>query len=289
MDLANLFSSLNIDFKRHGENSEVTERWIGVRCPYCSPFGDRFKLGFPIGVPWTGSCWTCGKMKLWDFLVAVGVSHEECKRRLGTLDRGLPDRREAPGRLVIPAGVEPMGKAHRACLKRRGLDPDVIESLWGVQGIAKSPKLAWRLFIPIRWRGKAQSWTTRAISDENKPKYLTAKPHEEAISSKELLYGHDLANHACIVVEGPGDAWRIGPGAVATLGVAYSKAQVLKLSRFSLRIIAFDNDPKAQQRANILAGQLSVFDGETVIARLDSADPGSASQREVNELRRMLK
>ena len=104
MDVVNLLSSLGIDFKRHGENSEVTSGFIGVRCPLCSPHGDRYKLGIPIAVPWVASCWTCGKMKLWDFLIASGVSREVCKERLGTLDRGIPTKKVVGGKLVNGKG-----------------------------------------------------------------------------------------------------------------------------------------------------------------------------------------
>lgn len=290
MDITGLLTSLGIEYRRHGSDSEVTENFVGVRCPLCSPQGNRFKLGIPLRNPFVATCWTCGKVKLWDFLAAAGVSPRDCKERFGLLDQGVSRKKEVAGKLEVPKAVVPMGKAHRAYLRKRGLDPELIESTWGVQGIGPDGGyLKWRLYIPIAWRGKPVSWTTRAISDEVTPKYRTAKPEQEKIHAKTLLYGHDLANHACIVVEGPGDAWRIGPGAVATMGTVVTRAQMAKLSRFSLRIICMDSDPAAQRRANTLAGDLSVFDGETLIVRLDSPDPGSATDKEVRQLRRMLR
>lgn len=229
-------------------------------------------------------------MKLWDFLVDHGADRGAIKEHLGFLDRKPWIRTTRKGKLIVPQGVEPMGKLHRRYLAdKRKLDPDEIEAVWGVQGIANAPRLPWRLFIPIVHRRHILSWTTRAIVDSITPKYLSATPNEEVVPGKELIYGIDKAIHACAIVEGPGDVWNIGPGAVATLGTSYTQAQLVLLSRFAFRLIIFDNSRPAQRRARELADQLAVFDGETVIGRLDAPDPGSAGKREIAEIRRMLR
>ncbi|MBW2309219.1 MAG: hypothetical protein JRG73_20040, partial [Deltaproteobacteria bacterium] len=109
---------------------------------------------------------------------------------------------------------------------------------------------------------------------------------EEAVPHKTLLYGEELAGHAIIVVEGPTDAWRIGPGAVATMGLGYSSEQVIRIKNHPVRAVCFDKSIEAQTVARKLAAALSVFPGQTFVASLDAADPGSAAQREVCELRR---
>ncbi len=290
MDAPELFASLGIDYKRHGESSEVTANFVGTRCPLCSPHGDRYKLGFAISSPYVGSCWTCGKVKLWDFLDMSGVPRQTIKERFGHLEKGIPFKKMPAGKYVLPGGVQPMMEAHRKYLKGRGFDPDVIESCWGVQAIGNYPGgMKWRLFIPITWRGKPASWTSRTISKHYQPKYWSAKPDQEVYSNKTLLYGHDQAGHACIVVEGPFDVWAIGHGAVATLGTEYTQSQITKLARFHKRVICFDSSVDAQRRARSLADQLAVFDGETVVVELDSPDPGSADSKELTMLRKLIR
>ncbi len=105
---------------------------------------------------------------------------------------------------------------------------------------------------------------------------------------KSLLFAMDLARHAVIVVEGPFDAMRIGPGAVATMGINYSQAQVNLIAAFPVRYVAADNEPNAQRMAVKLCQELEVFAGKTERICVDAKDPGSASDKELRLLRRLL-
>jgi hypothetical protein len=191
------------------------------------------------------------------------------------------------GTLRLPGGREPLLPQHRAYLAGRGFDPDELVRLWGLEGIGLgSLAYAWRVFIPIYSNDEIVSWTTRSISDKHDRRYRTAPATDEAISCKKLLYGADYARAAVIVVEGPADVWRIGPGAVATLGTAITQAQVLQLANFPTRAICFDNEPAAQMRARRLSDALAGLPGETVNVVLDAKDAGSATGEEIQELRR---
>lgn len=108
------------------------------------------------------------------------------------------------------------------------------------------------------------------------------------MAHKSILYGADLAKSAVIVTEGPFDALRLGPGAVATLGLNVTQEQIWRLSAFPIRVIAFDSERKAQERARQLAEQLSIFPGRTSIMMTEGPDPGSASPREVRLIRRAV-
>ena len=88
-----------------------------------------------------------------------------------------------------------------------------------------------------------------------------------------------------MVVEGPTDVWRIGPGAVATMGLSFTQAQVQRILQYPIRAICFDNSLQAQSTANRLAGMLELFPGKTMRIELDSDDPGNASDREVRAVR----
>lgn len=290
MNLETMFAQLNIEFRRHGESSEITDGWVGVRCPKCSPMGDRFKLGFSMSVPWTGSCWSCGPMKLWEFLSGItGKQGKEIKGVLRELELSFPKHLIHAGKLVMPKGVKEMQKAHRFYLVKRKFDPDEIAKLWHVKGIGNAMRLKWRLFIPIIVGCETLSWTTRALVDEIACKYIAARPDEEKCPASSLLYGIDYVRHAIAVHEGPTDVWRIGPGAVCTMGSKFSKAQVAVIAKIPKRIICFDSEPAAQRRAKELCARLEMFDGETIRVELDAPDPGSATQKEVKLFRKLLK
>ena len=104
---------------------------------------------------------------------------------------------------------------------------------------------------------------------------------------KSVLYGADHARHAVVVCEGPIDCWAIGPGAVATLGTAYTQAQALALARYPVRAVCYDAEPDAQRRAARLCQTLAAFDGTTVNVVLETGkDAAAASKAEVAELRK---
>ncbi len=286
MNLVEVLDELHIPHASADESHHVTSAWYGIDCPSCSPNSGRYKLG--INANGYASCWSCGRLKLTDVLIELsGEPYHIIRKLLDGLPREHIRREERPrGKLVLPPCLGPLLKPHRQYLKGRGFDPDELQRLWGLQGIGLAPRLAWRVFLPIHHKGEVVSWTTRAIVDDVERRYVNAKTEEEVISAKSVVMGLDYVRHAAVVVEGPMDAYRIGPGTVATMGVSYSQAQVRLLSKIPVRVIVFDSETKAQQRAKTLCNDLSAFPGKTVRIELDSADPGEASKREVRLLRK---
>lgn len=286
MTIPELLREANVPTREAGEHHHVSRGWIGVDCSDCSPNSGRFRLGINLAKNFA-TCWTCGyKPLVKTLMVLTGRPGSELYSLLAGLGYFRQERAERAGKVVIPDGVGKLSPAHRKYLKRRGLDPAIISKVWGVRGIGLHARLAWRLFIPVHLDGKVVSWSTRAICDENPRRYVSAPASEEAVPVKDVVYGLDHARHAVIVCEGPFDCWKIGPGAVATLGTAYTQAQLLKLSKFPVRAICFDNEPAAQQRATRLANDLRAFAGQTFVVGLDAKDPGSASDKEITELRK---
>lgn len=178
---------------------------------------------------------------------------------------------------------------HKRYLAGRGFDPDLLEKLWRLEGIGISSRLGWRIYIPIIYRDQRVSWTTRAIGDQVAQRYISASAEEEAINHKELVYGLDYCHHSVVIVEGPADAWAVGPGAGALFGTTFSTAQVAKLARVPYRFVCFDSSTEAQKRAQDLCGQLCAFEGQTVNVQLNAKDPGSADKSELSKLRELAK
>lgn len=196
----------------------------------------------------------------------------------------------------MPKGVIPLKKAHKQFLRERDFNPDRIAKLWGVGGIGYNGSyktneqcfpLRWRLFIPIELQGIMSSWTTRSISHSTENnRYISAPPDHERISHKELLYGEDFAGQTIIIVEGPTDAWRIGPGAIATFGTRPTPAQIIRMGRYVKRYVLFDHG--AERYSQALVQALSVFPGETHSIEIDADDPGSLKPKELRQVRKLL-
>ena len=289
MTLKEFLLECGVETREIGSHHHATQGWIQVDCPWCSPHSKRFRLGINLSYHYC-SCWTCGQHKLTETLVQLtSRSFTDCLRLLKTLGPvKVASTDEQRGRLVLPSGVDALKRIHRDYLASRDYNIAELERLWQIRGIGLAAKLAWRIFIPIIQHGQTVSWTTRAVVDNIPDRYRNARPEQERISAKHLLYGMDYCQHACIVVEGPLDVWKIGPGSVATLGISYSKEQVTKIAQFPRRYICFDNEPLAQQRAKSLCNLLSPLLGETSLVQLDAKDPGEASRKEIYQLRRLL-
>ena len=287
MKFTEVLDQLNIEYVTEGHR-HVRPGWIGLDCPFCAKDTKKWHLGYSKENHFT-KCWRCGYHSAIDVIMEyTELSFKECKKLLEGIEVVYTPKKEKPkGVLVLPKSIGRLQNSHRRYLKNRGFDVAELKHLWKIRGIGLASKLAWRIFIPIIYHGKVVSWTTRSISkDKNTLRYVSAAPEEESIPHKDLLYGQDFARDTILVNEGPTDAWRIGPGAVATLGVNYSKEQFEKMLLFKRRVVCFDSEKLAQQRANKLCDDLSAFPGETFNIQLDAEDAASASDKEIRLIRK---
>jgi hypothetical protein len=261
--------------------------WVQFDCPYCGRGSRRYHMGYNTGGRYV-NCWRCGRRDLADVIsLLLNISIGQAKRHIVDLPV-LRARRtfETRGTLHPPTGTAPLHPAHCAYLRDRGFDPEGLVRLWGIRGTSITARLPWRIYIPIYLDGEEVSWTTRAIAPEVERRYVGAGKHEEAVPAKSLLYGMDYARHAIIIHEGPTDVWATGPGAVATMGQDYSRAQVEWMARYLVRATCFDNVPDAQRRARRLADLLAVFPGETMNIVLSGKDAATSPRSEIQRMRR---
>jgi len=288
MDLKQTLRDYGVQVADGGSHRHVREGWIGVDCPWCGKGTGKNHLGIELSTH-RCTCWKCGPHRLGDTLVALtGLPLPTVlgwKIKRGPTPHRLP---QMVGTLEVPSGVGQLLRPHLAYLKKRGLDPQQIQDQWGVQAIGLSSYLQWRLFIPIHFEMEMVSWTTRSIGDDG-TRYISAEPDKEQLHHRDLLYGEDCTGPSIVVVEGPIDVWAIGPGAVATMGLATTPAQVEKIARHPYRVICFDAETTAQKRAHRLARELQGFPGTTTVVELESGkDAGSADPQEVEELQKFL-
>lgn len=274
----------NVAYTEGGSHRHVRYGWTGIQCPYCRT------SSWHMGIRDDGytTCWRCGAHRLGDILMeATQLPWPKVKEIVHQIYGNYTKRQksQAASKVVLPTGRHPLGHPHKTYLERRNFNPETIEETWGIEGISIHSYLAWRLFIPIVVHNCVVSWTTRTIGS-HPVRYMSAKPNEESIPLKTILYGCDFAHHTIIVVEGATDAWRIGKGAVATLGLTISESQVREIGAYPIRVVCFDNSDNAQRRADSLASRLSCLPGETEVVRLETGDdPASADIDEINEMK----
>lgn len=291
MDIEEVLTSLRIPFADSGHH-HVRAGWIGIDCPRCSPGWQKYRLGIN-RTNGKSSCWTCGVSNAPKMLAMA------CGQPMSTVltlwhqikfNYRTAKKEEVERHFEMPKGVGPMQDAHRSYLLKRKFDPDVIENLWGVQGIGLAVKLAWRLFIPIHdSEGAMVAWTTRSLNPNADLRYITSKEEQSEVDVKSLLYGEHLVQDSLIVNEGPLDAWAWGPGAVSTLGVAYTEIQVARIVKYPLRAVCLDSTDDAQRRAAVLCRQLSAFPGETHNIILESGkDPAEADPAEILDVKKFM-
>lgn len=285
MELTDVLDEYHVPY--HTSGSKTRPGWLNLRCTRC---GKDPYLGYNLAGHYF-SCWNCGYVPVWE---AIGELTQLPGKHIMRIVQELKPgycivKQEHKGKLKIPTGINGLSEYHRIYLKSRKLLPSRIVNQWEINGIGQlGGQLRWRIYIPIHLHGEVVSWTTRAIG-RREPRYWSAKDEESNVPIDRLLYGVDHARTTAILCEGPVDVWAIGPGAVAVLGLQTTPARLEQLSRFSRRVICFDREPKAQERARQLQRNLSVFDGETINVVLESGkDPADADKSEIESLREFL-
>lgn len=289
MDIKNVLKRLNVTFAESGHH-HTRPGWIQLEgCPFCG--SQNYHLGINLHALY-GNCWRCGGHHITQILGELGAPKRLAKELLEERDiyapQYLPKERKG---LVEPPGRGPLLEAHRRYLEEvRGFNPEEIEKVWNIQGIGIASYLQWHIYIPITQDGQKVSWTARTLSEkEGVQRYTSASAEEEAINHRDVVYGLDYCQHSVVVVEGPTDAWAIGPGAGALFGIDFSAQQIRRLVRVPYRFVCFDSATAAQRRALELCNQLACFPGQTTNILLDAKDPGSASEKELKSLRRAAK
>jgi len=267
--------------------------WWQVPCPLC---GDEdAHLGFREGGRW--HCWKCG----WHpgSVILRALHGPDWLLRVPADVRAvlLPSVRAAPGpertvapeperEAVFPQSHDTPSAVHEGYLRGRGFSHRQLELLWGIRYTTnvytELRPAAWRVLAPIRYGDLSVSWTARAVSPGVLPVWYTSPPELETRPAKSCLYGADRATRPwCVVVEGPGDVWRLGDGAVATLGTEWTTAQARLLARLWRKVyMMFDfHEDAAQQSAKRLAAEVSALgtSAEVVWLQTPAKDPGELS------------
>lgn len=291
MNFAELLDEHNIPYAQPGHR-HYRKGWVNFDCSHCTPHSGQYYMGFNTRGGYV-NCWYCGKHGLAATLAALFNTPYSTAAQLakGLAREYLPTEGPKLAKLVLPpCKLGPLLLPHQRYLASRGLVPAQMAQLWGLQGIGLAGhNLAWRIYIPVHRYGKQISWTTRSIAPGAALRYKGAGEAAEAYPSKAWLYGLDYCRGAVVVCEGPGDVWAGGPGFAATMGTTYTPAQVALIAQYPVRVVCYDAEVTAQQRAKKLCDELAIYPGQTTNVVLDTGkDPGSANPKELHQLRKVF-
>ena len=179
-----------------------------------------------------------------------------------------------PSGILVPLDRLPEAHAARAYLRQRNFDPAALWATWQVQycelSVSAQPNPSQRLVIPIYDADqRLAGWQARYVGDcpDRVPKYLSCK----GMKKSQLLYGLAEARGTAgpvVIVEGPTDVWRLGPGSLALFGKDMSLPQQQLLDQHlpgGHVVVMLDRDAqdKAQelQRTLLNRGRVTVLAG----------------------------
>lgn len=213
-------------------------------------------------------------VKLQDHLdVSYCIEAEPEDRSKGRFySRLINGMRNTPtGRIILPIWID----GHRVGYQCRLIDKKIGDNYFVWDGFK---------YLPIKLKGN-----DLYPPNEKYPKGFNPHKYMNALGSKRnmMLMGYDQAvrwnkekftdknDTFCILVEGPLDAAKIGPPAIAILGKSLSPMQAdLIKSKFSKIIIVADNDKAGQEAKKCIYDRMAPFpvDEVTVTSGKDAGD-----------------
>ncbi|MFH1448568.1 MAG: hypothetical protein ABIG39_06930 [Candidatus Micrarchaeota archaeon] len=285
MGIIQLLEDHGVEYTKGGKHA--TKGWVQIDCPLCSG-NPGFHGGFnTIQVYY--HCWRCGWHPLVEVLVELlSTSVQEVRKLIATyklLDGESLDPYEADNEdtemFKLPAAPIQIPQIATDYLASRGFTWEQIRE-WGVYATGFTGRYRLRLVAPISFGSHIVSFITRDVTGKAEAKYLPCPKEQEIMHHKHILYGMNRAPHKnIVVVEGVTDVWRLGPGAVATLGIDYSPKQLLCLAqKFENIAIMFDSEEIAQLKAAKLSMELEGLGRKSIVIKCSKDDPANLSREE---------
>jgi hypothetical protein len=271
-----------------------------VRCPICGK--KKLSINAKTGLY---QCWRgCMSGHVETLFSDIQLSKQEYGPKVVSR---LPENVEPPGELIP---LSHLGEDHNAMLYllKRGLDPAILETHYGVRYCSEGQSFMGGLFnttntliIPVWLDGKLIGWQSRLLYtpeelDDSEcealgylvdpdgdwilpPKYFTSP----GLDKGRILYNYDWARQSQIVVvcEGAVDAWKVGRSAVAAFGKGLTEQQKRLLQGYWSVVVLLLDPGSADKETAALS---NMFAGIAVVipVRLTGyEDAGAAPQMEI--------
>lgn len=267
--------------------------FIQIQCPYCND--NKFKGGLHCenGI---FVCWSCSWQPLYKTIkILTGENWKDIelnyKTNLNYREKYLIDvteKQKRPEKLLLPEGTTKLNERAKKYLIERNFDIQELEEVYDLRSTGHIGDYNFRVIIPIYFENKLISYTARDYTGKSPIRYYSCKGDKEIIPHKDIVYAYDLVpdSHA-VCCEGPFDSMKLGPGAVATFGIAFRQQQINLLASFFKITLLYDSSDDAQKAADKLGDQLSGLGVEVdSITLKDYKDPG---EMPLNEARQFMK
>ena len=288
-DVTKYLQDREIDYVTEGP--DVTQGWIGVRCPWCDDHSHHLGINLASNVI---SCWRCGtKGNITKFIKEVeGINYEKIaliveeyidprRAELYHIEEG----RSYAQKVVIPKHFQRLTtknvpKIVADFISKRGynLEDTLSRKELYYGGIVGD--FSFRLVITVFENKKLVSYLGRDVTEKAGKPYRNLEDNLSVVPIKDTLYGFDEAapGSVLVIVEGVFDQWTLGPGSVATYGAQWTLRQVSKIRKLSPRkvINLYDDEEDAQRSAQALSRHIWFCPCEVVRLR-GIKDPGSLS------------
>lgn len=262
IDYEKVLELLDIPYKISGKNNIAG--CFTIQCPCCDDHSMHGNLDPEGGY----SCWRCkGSHPTVVLCKASGRPRELVEKILrenSTDTVKMEKKKEYAAELVLPGGNNPL-PIQTNYLKKRGFDASQLEFMYNIRYGRPGEKangidVSFRIIIPVMDEyGTPIAWQARDTTGKSSLRYVFPRSSECLDDSKNHLYGAHLCRkrNRIVVVEGVFDAWKVGPGCVCTFGTSVTSEQIAKMSQWEEVVLAFDNEPTAQQHAREIAMKLA--------------------------------
>lgn len=302
MDIIRFLDDYSIPYSTEGSKHNQ-EGYVNLPCPFCSG-NEGHHLGYNLDENFW-NCWRCGwhsPLKVLHTL--TNIPYHELKELVpaygGNRSRVLK-RDKNKKAFKLPTGLTELTKGHKKYLRRRGFDPFILETVWGVKSLSPISSLdgadySHRVFIPYMWNSQMVSFDTRDVTGKQENKYKAIPLDYEILPRKEILFGNMEAwGKTGVIVEGAFDVFSLGELAAATSGIKYKAEQVRVIARSFKKVgVVFDGEPQAQKAAKNLVSELRFRGINAMNFTLNGDnDPGDLNRKEakdlVNHIKRKLR
>lgn len=283
-----LLTDYNIPYHTHGP--KISHGWIGVKCYTCSDStGSKLGLNLNSGAC---TCWSCGgkpPLEAISYLLRLPNDKARLVYRQYTIsiNKSIIARKRTKGSadsLSIPNN--PLTDRALNYLKKRDIGSKYFRETYDMRFGGISGDFAHRIILSIFFNGEAVSATARTIHPGVEPKYWTLPPEREVIYHKSILYNWDMVEDTAILVEGPVDSIKGGPGFVSSFGAQMTEEQLLLLSTKKYVKVLFDSDDTGVKQGDAYAHYLSALGVDVELIKLkDFHDLGEMPLDEIRDLR----
>ncbi len=283
-------------------NEGSTQGWINLNCPWCSDSADHLGIHLDSN---SMNCWRCGKKGSVLNLVKILEGNCSYSETLAVMEKyqnpsrftsAIQEEIKHPGTVKLPSIFQKIvwptpPDLVKKFLLFRGFDPEEICRNKELYFGGHVGKFKFRLILPITYHHRMVSYVGRELFGRSSVPYLSLEDKDSVIPPKSVLYGYDEVPPGgnIVIVEGPLDQWKLGPGAVATFGTAWTMDQVSMIRNLTPNkvFILYDTEDIAQKAAKALCDQIWFCECEVMYLE-DKKDPGELSVEEGREVMNQL-